>query len=147
MYYLCSENKGADQLHGYREAGLRLCFRICKLLGFLMRRLNHYVYDRKENSTCPWNVVLIFGKLQSSRQCPIFPMLHPIGGLPLLRQGGHLSPRHAYVPVGNRTCNPLIANPFRYPLDYIMASMAVGFICSSKLLSLFFFFFNPDLDV
>ena len=28
--YLCSENKGADQLRGYREADLRLCFRICK---------------------------------------------------------------------------------------------------------------------
>ena len=27
MYYLCSENNGADQL---READLRLCFRICK---------------------------------------------------------------------------------------------------------------------
>ena len=24
-----SENKGADQLRGYREADLRLCFRIC----------------------------------------------------------------------------------------------------------------------
>ena len=34
MYYICSENKGADQLHGYREADLRLCFRICKMLGF-----------------------------------------------------------------------------------------------------------------
>ena len=30
MYYLCSENKGAYQLRGYREADLRLCFRICK---------------------------------------------------------------------------------------------------------------------
>ena len=28
--YLCSENKGADQLCGYRTADLRLCFRICK---------------------------------------------------------------------------------------------------------------------
>ena len=28
MYYPCSENKGADQLLGYREADLRLCFRI-----------------------------------------------------------------------------------------------------------------------
>ena len=28
LYYTCSENKGADQLHGYREADLRLCFRI-----------------------------------------------------------------------------------------------------------------------
>ena len=34
MYYPCSENKGADQLRGYREADLRLCFRICKLLVF-----------------------------------------------------------------------------------------------------------------
>ena len=25
----CSENKGADQLRGYREADLRLCFRLC----------------------------------------------------------------------------------------------------------------------
>ena len=34
MYYPCSENKGADQLRGYREADLRLCFRICRLLVF-----------------------------------------------------------------------------------------------------------------
>ena len=27
-YYLCSENKGADPLRGYREADLHLCFRI-----------------------------------------------------------------------------------------------------------------------
>ena len=26
----CSENKDADQLRGYREANLCLCFRICK---------------------------------------------------------------------------------------------------------------------
>ena len=30
LYYLCSENKSADQLRGYHEADLRLCFRICK---------------------------------------------------------------------------------------------------------------------
>ena len=34
LYYPCGENKGADQLRGYREAGLRLCFRICRLLVF-----------------------------------------------------------------------------------------------------------------
>ena len=28
LYYLSSENKGADQLRGHREADLRLCFRI-----------------------------------------------------------------------------------------------------------------------
>ena len=32
--YLWSENEGADQLRGYREADLRLCFRICKMLVF-----------------------------------------------------------------------------------------------------------------
>ena len=30
LYYLRSENKGTDQLRGYREADLRLCFCICK---------------------------------------------------------------------------------------------------------------------
>ena len=34
MYYPCSENKDADQLRGYREADLRLCFRLCRLLVF-----------------------------------------------------------------------------------------------------------------
>ena len=34
MYYPFSENKGADQLRGYREADLRLCFHLCKLLVF-----------------------------------------------------------------------------------------------------------------
>ena len=29
LYYPSSENKGADQLPGYREADLRLCFRLC----------------------------------------------------------------------------------------------------------------------
>ena len=30
LHYLCSENKGADQLRGNREADLRLCFRTCR---------------------------------------------------------------------------------------------------------------------
>ena len=30
LYYMCSETKGADQLRGYREAYLRICFRVCK---------------------------------------------------------------------------------------------------------------------
>ena len=36
LYYLCSENKGADQLHSYCAADLHLCFRICKKNGFLI---------------------------------------------------------------------------------------------------------------
>ena len=34
LYYPSSENKGADQLCGNREADLRLCFRLCRLLVF-----------------------------------------------------------------------------------------------------------------
>ena len=34
LYYPCSENKGADQLRSNREADLRLCFRLCRLLVF-----------------------------------------------------------------------------------------------------------------
>ena len=34
LHYPSSENKGDDQLRGYREADLRLCFRICRLLVF-----------------------------------------------------------------------------------------------------------------
>ena len=34
LYYPSSGNKGADQLRGNREANLRLCFRLCRLLVF-----------------------------------------------------------------------------------------------------------------
>ena len=40
LYFLCSKNKGADQLPGYSEADLRLCFRICKMLVFSRRGSN-----------------------------------------------------------------------------------------------------------
>ena len=40
LYYPRSENKGADQLRGYCEADLRLCFRLCKLLVFPWRGSN-----------------------------------------------------------------------------------------------------------
>ena len=45
MYYPCSENKDADQLWGYREADLHLCFRIC-----IKKRFSH--------DTAPFNPVL-----------------------------------------------------------------------------------------
>ena len=34
LYNLCSENKGTDQLWVHRQADLRLCFCICKMLVF-----------------------------------------------------------------------------------------------------------------
>ena len=69
LYYPCSENIGADQLRSYRESGLRLCFRICRLLVFLcsssysfkagfVRKL--LIYNR---NTCVcydrWNLTLL----------------------------------------------------------------------------------------
>ena len=48
MYYLCSENKAADQLRGYREADLRLCFLHMQKAGFLMKRL---IYKASNENT------------------------------------------------------------------------------------------------
>ena len=58
MYYLCSENKGADQLRGYREADLHLCFHICKKPVFSRRGS----YDKSSlDSVATWLVFLTYG--------------------------------------------------------------------------------------
>ena len=46
LYYLYSENKGADQLYSYREADLRLCF--CKCINPVFSQRGSYcvVYYR-----------------------------------------------------------------------------------------------------
>ena len=59
LYFPCSENKGADQLRGYREADLRLCFRIyaksrfshdaAQIKGF--RKCGHYVWITLASTT------------------------------------------------------------------------------------------------
>ena len=36
MYYPYSKNKGADQIRSYCESELRLCFRLCRLLVFII---------------------------------------------------------------------------------------------------------------
>ena len=50
MYYPCSENKGADQLRGYREADLCLCFRIGKYPVF--SRCGSYTLSTGSNRLC-----------------------------------------------------------------------------------------------
>ena len=52
MYYQCSENKGADQLRGYLEADLRLCFCICQKLVFSQRGSNIKIssFESNENT-------------------------------------------------------------------------------------------------
>ena len=52
LFYPCSENKGADQLRGYRAADLRLCFSICLKPVFSRRGLNGTV-ARIILSKCP----------------------------------------------------------------------------------------------
>ena len=74
MYYPCSENKDADQLRGYREADLRLCFRPCKLLVFsrtgsydktiiftrnLLVRINTYQIGQYFNKQCTFVTTVI----------------------------------------------------------------------------------------
>ena len=53
---MSSENKGADQLSGYREADhreadLRLCFRICKKLVFSRRGSININFMLQKHST------------------------------------------------------------------------------------------------
>ena len=45
MYYLYSENKGADQLPCYCEADLQLWFCICKMLVFMRWLIVHVFYQ------------------------------------------------------------------------------------------------------
>ena len=56
MYYPSSENKGADQLRGYREADLRLCFRICRMLVFSWRGsckcVRHHMTKQTKRHSC-----------------------------------------------------------------------------------------------
>ena len=62
MYYPYRENKGADQLRGYREADLRLGFLICKNPVFSRRgsyngRARKYTYNAR---IFPYNSMSIY---------------------------------------------------------------------------------------
>ena len=71
MYYLCSENKGADQLRGYREADVRLCFRICKKPVFSRCGSNNVALVRKTRSVrkgATWQMITIIFNFQAFRK-------------------------------------------------------------------------------
>ena len=56
LSYPCSENKCAGHLRGYREADLRLCFRICKKPVFSQRgSYINCVFARSQN--VPHNLI------------------------------------------------------------------------------------------
>ena len=60
LYYPCSENKGADQLRGYHEADLGLCFRICKKPVFLRYAHIYLVVNKEKSGVGIENFVMIF---------------------------------------------------------------------------------------
>ena len=68
MYYPSSENKGADQLRGYREADLRLCFRPCKLLVFSRTGSNH-----NENNAVKTYAMFVFSGVNGTTTEPREP--------------------------------------------------------------------------
>ena len=51
--YLCSENKGADQLCSRREADLRLCLHMLKSV-FLTTRSYHFYTKQPDTSNVSW---------------------------------------------------------------------------------------------
>ena len=72
MYYRSSENKGADQLRGYREADLRLCFHLCRLLVFPWSGSNEKIKENwvlKQNNTSADELHLRYTFISSSRIC------------------------------------------------------------------------------
>ena len=61
LYYPYSENKGADQLRGYREADLRLCFAYAK--HWFSHGVAHFVLDLSVK--CPVRFKLILVRSQT----------------------------------------------------------------------------------
>ena len=83
LYYPCSENNGADQLRGYREADLRLCFRICKYPVFSRRGSNRHNHDRSLTEIIKsWLYDLV-----------LLPIAKPV----MLNHAVLTSPYHAYM--------------------------------------------------
>ena len=50
---MCSEKKGGDQLRGYHEGDLRLCFHTCRLLVFLHSGIINVQNDTKMYTVNP----------------------------------------------------------------------------------------------
>ena len=71
MYYLCSENKSADQLHSGCAADLHLCFCICKKPVFLLLGSNYNLQkiDVRLSNFCFLDAdCLVVGESQGSSQ-------------------------------------------------------------------------------
>ena len=73
MYYPGSENKGADQLRGHREADLHLCFRICK------KPVSH---DAAHTILLPGEQMTILGYNKGGEWCEVKNKSGDIGWVP-----------------------------------------------------------------
>ena len=82
MYYPRSENKGADQLRGYREADLRLCFCICKKPVFrISHDAAHIIFTAKKGSSEPcYHVFLELETGEENKQVQI-----PVSNIKVLK--------------------------------------------------------------
>ena len=58
---MCSENKGADQLRGYRKADLHLCFRMCKKPVFSRRGSDKNLIPKQK-----YKILMMFSFLQET---------------------------------------------------------------------------------
>ena len=79
LYYPCSENKGAEQLRGNREADLRLCFRVDKKPVFSRRSsyiskvYNVLFKDSFEDCVFHVHILLVMCARQTKSGSPLSP--------------------------------------------------------------------------
>ena len=71
LYYLSSENKGADQLRGHHEADLHLCFRI-----YAKRLFSHDATQMIFRSPKMWAVTLYMGFTRDNSHTYFYDRVH-----------------------------------------------------------------------
>ena len=97
MYYPGSENKGADQLRGYREADLRLCFRIYAKSRFshdaaqvMLRNLSDPLREGAVSRVMRKSAFCIYVKTKAQISCcayhAAFRYIHVDSTIPMLHQ-------------------------------------------------------------
>ena len=119
MYYPCCENKGTDQLRGYREPDLRLCFRICKMPVFSRRGSYFLVTKLTESFNCC--SFQSFDSFKIKCRCLTTNESYPIPDVEFLVEDS--------VPVDNGGCfrkGPGLVQSFTGELTFNTSLMQVG---------------------
>ena len=79
LCYQCSENKGADQLRGHREADLHLCFHICKKPVFSPRGSNKINQKNSHSILLPVTKDMRKAYLSIVLKKPVFGLFDQVG--------------------------------------------------------------------